>query len=189
MMLHRRVQDDNDLVRSAQQGNADAFNKLYERYLPSVYRRVRSVIPESDVEDVTQEVFIAVMKSLKNFRFEALFGTWLRTLVNRQVADYYRGRKLSNDALVSIDAMDDEDHADMRLSVDDGTPSHDDLILMRQALRSLPDNYREIIVLRFVDGLQFDEIAHLQGNSLEATKSLFRRAIAALQKRVTASDG
>ena len=57
-----------------------------------MYKRVRFVIPEEDVEDITQEIFIAVMKSLKSFRYEARFSTWLRTLVNRQVADYYRRR-------------------------------------------------------------------------------------------------
>ena len=48
----------------------DAFTALYERYLPTVYKRIRFVIPEEDVDDITQEVFIAVVKSLKSFRYE-----------------------------------------------------------------------------------------------------------------------
>lgn len=188
-MMFRGNPSDHELIRSAQQGNHEAFNVLYERYLPVVYRRVCYVIPETDVEDVTQEVFIAVVRSLKNFRFEAQFTTWLRTLVNRQVADYYRKRKAQYDTAVSIDAMEEEDHQDIRLSIDDDPVGRDDLIVMRQALRSLPENYQEIIMLRFVDGLQFDEIARVQGVSLEAAKSLFRRAIAALNKRIQANDG
>ena len=70
----------------------DAFNELYERYLPVVYRRVRYMIPEQDVDDVTQEVFIAVVRSIKSFRGDSLFSTWLRTLVKRQIADFYRRR-------------------------------------------------------------------------------------------------
>lgn len=179
-----RILDDNELIRSVQQGSLDAFNTLYERYLPVVYRRVRYVVPEADVEDITQDIFIAVMKSLKGFRFEAQFSTWLRTLVNRQVADFYRSRKTRFETYSLDTALDDPDR-ELNLSVEDKTSNSDDLVILRQELRNLPDNYREIIMLRFVDGLQFDEIALVQGQTLEATKSLFRRAISALQKRVT----
>jgi RNA polymerase sigma-70 factor (ECF subfamily) len=187
-MVNRTTNDD-DLIRSAQQGSVDAFNTLYESYFPVVYRRVRCVAPEADVEDITQDVFIAVVRSLKNFRFEAQFSTWLRTLVNRQVADYYRSRKSRCETYPLDGYMDDSDGEgeDRRidLSVEDRTSSSDEFIVLYQALRNLPDNYREIIMLRFVDGLRFDEIAQVQGQSLEATKSLFRRAITTLQKRMT----
>ena len=179
-----RIPEDNELIRSVQQGSLDAFNVLYERYFPIVYRRVRYVVPEADVEDITQEIFIAVTRSLKNFRFEAQFSTWLRTLVNRQVADFYRSRKPRFETF-SLDVESDDPDRELNLSVEDKTSTSDDLVILRQALRNLPDNYREIIMLRFVEGLQFDEIARVQGQSLEATKSLFRRAISALQKRIT----
>ena len=179
-----RICDDDELIRSVQQGSLEAFNTLYERYFPAVYRRVRYVVPEADVEDITQDIFIAVMKSLKNFRFEAQFSTWLRTLVNRQVADFYRSRKPKFETF-SLDTELDDPDREMDFSVEDRTSSRDDILLLRQELRNLPDNYREIIMLRFVEGLQFDEIARVQGQSLEATKSLFRRAISTLQKRIT----
>ena len=60
----------------------------------------------------------------------------------------------------------------------------DDEIILRQALHRLPENYQEILMLRFAEGLQFDEIAQINGQSLEATKSLFRRAVASLHKQV-----
>jgi RNA polymerase sigma-70 factor (ECF subfamily) len=191
-MVNRVDDDDNELIRSVQQGSWDAFNKLYERYLPIVYRRVRYMAPETEAEDITQDIFIAVMKSLKNFRFEAQFSTWLRTLVNRQVADFYRSRKPKVETL-SLDAESDDPDGyrstdrELNLSTEDRTSDRDDIIILRQELRNLPESYREIIMLRFVDGLQFDEIARVQGQSLEATKSLFRRAISALQKRITVS--
>ena len=65
------------------------------------------------------------------------------------------------------------------------TKGLDDLILIRQALKELPEHYQEVILLRFAEGLKFNEIAQIQGQSLEATKSLYRRAIAALNKKVT----
>lgn len=180
-MASNQTQSDEELVRAAQVGMLEAFTTLYERYLPKVYRRVRCVIPEEDVEDVTQEVFIAVMKSLKSFRHKAQFRTWLRTLVSRQIANYYRNRNPREPHL--SDFTDAERFP--ALGVVDNREGLDDLIIVRQALRKLPDHYQEVILLRFADGLQFNEIAQLQGQSLEATKSLFRRAIAALHKQVT----
>jgi RNA polymerase sigma-70 factor (ECF subfamily) len=176
---------DNELILLIQQGKVEAFNILYERYLPAVYGRVRYTVPEADIEDVTQEVFIAVMRSLKNFRGDSQFSTWLRTLVNRQVADYYRKRKP------------DEAELDPGESGLIGTPNPgahhqtassganlEEILMLRQALRQLPENHREVILLRFAEGLQFNEIAAAQGQSLEAVKSLFRRAIVGLQKQM-----
>lgn len=183
-MTHRNILEDTELVRSAQQGRLEAFTALYERYLPLVYGRVRCAIPAQDVEDVTQEVFIAVVRSLKNFRHESRFSTWLRTLVNRQIADYYRSRKGYIANQLSIDS--ENIHVDWisSFSTGDHVDTTHEMIIVRQAMQNLPDNYREILLLRFAEGLRFDEIAQQQGQSLEATKSLFRRAVAALQKRV-----
>jgi len=173
---------DEELVRAAQTGALEAFTTLYERYLPNVYKRVRFVIPEEDVEDVTQESFIAVMKALRSFRYEARFNTRLRTLVNRQVADYYRGRRPRESSLDEL--IDPEGGYVHPASVMDVTDLLDDRIILRQALRQLPAHYREVILLRFADGLQFEEIAQAQGQSLDATKSLFRRAISSLHSQV-----
>jgi RNA polymerase sigma-70 factor (ECF subfamily) len=173
---------DDELVRSIQQGSLDAFALLYERHLPMVYRRVKSIIPLEDVEDVTQEIFIAVMKSLRGFRFEARFTTWLRTLVNRQVADYYRGRGPKDSSLDEL--ADFENDRFLPFGNVEQIRELDEIIILRQALQKLPENYQEILMLRFAEGLQFDQIAQLNGQTLEATKSLFRRAIIAINKQV-----
>ncbi len=171
-----------ELVRAAQAGMSEAFTALYDRYLPLVFNRVCYVIPKEDVEDVTQEIFIAVIKSIKGFRYEARFSTWLRTLINRQVADYYRKRN-PWEAEIDDTAEADMDHESF-LSVPDDHNRLDDEIILKYALSQLPVHYREVILMRFADGLQFDEIARMQNQSMEATKSLFRRAIASLQTQV-----
>ncbi len=176
---------DEELIRSAQQGRSDGFDQLYERYFPLVYNRVRFVIPEGEVEDVTQEIFIAVVRSLKSFRYEARFSTWLRTLVNREVADYYRRRRPEEVSLDGDANNGDEPDMDLERSVslsqEDEPGRLDDQIVIRLAMQKLPQHYQEVILLRFAEGMRFEEIAQYQCQSLEATKSLFRRAIAALQ--------
>jgi RNA polymerase sigma-70 factor (ECF subfamily) len=184
--LNPRSPSDDELIRLAQGGKLDAFNQLYERYLPVVYKRVRYVIPQSDVEDVTQEIFITMLKSLKSFKGAAQFSTWLRTLTNRRVADYYRRRNPadSNQAL---------DFGELELNEipDSGENSGgvlDERIMVRRALAAMPEQYREVLLLRFAEDLQFNEIAQIQGRSLEATKSLFRRAIADLRHTLEESN-
>lgn len=175
---------DSMLVRLAQQGNRDAFTGLYERYLPMVYKRVRYAVPERDVEDVTQDIFIAVLRSLRSFKGDALFSTWLRTLTKRRIADYYRRK---NPAEHELDV--DVGEADDLIGEGDTSPgSLDDSIAIRKAMHGLPEDYQEIVLLRFAEGLQFNEIAQLRGQSLEATKSLFRRAIMALRRQMGEPD-
>lgn len=172
---------DEDLVHDAQQGIEEALTVLYERYLTVVYRRVRYTIPEADVEDVTQDIFIAMLRSLKGFRGDAQFKTWLRTLTNRAIADYYRHRDMAD--FQQTPGWQDED-SDNQFTVQGlaNPVENDDQILVRQALGRLPTHYQEVILLRFAEDLPFLEIARQQRQSLEATKSLFRRAIAMLQK-------
>ncbi len=165
--------NEKELVACAQQGTLEAFTELYEFYLPIVYNRVRYVVPDEDVEDVTQDIFIAAMRSLKSFRGEARFGVWLRTITNRQIAEYYR-RKRPPDVPLMENQLAPHDPA-----------SSEESFLLRQAFRKLPQKYREILLFRFAEAMPFQEIARLQGCSLEATKSLFRRAVAALHKQVS----
>lgn len=169
---------DEVLIQQFKDGSLDAFNALYRRYLPNVYNRVRYVIPAEDVEDVTQEVFLAALKSLTSFRGEAQFSTWLRTLTNHKVAEYYRKRNRKQEvqhAPLSEAAGRMEGHTSKVM---------EERIVMRRALQQLPASYQEVLLLRFAEDLQFNEIADVTGQSLEATKSLFRRAIAALRNQL-----
>ena len=177
-MLHRPVLSDERLIQRFKEGDLDSFAPLYERHLPAVYKRVRYVVPEADVEDVTQEIFIAAMQSLGAFRGESLFSTWLRTLTNYKVAEYYRKQNRKRipreTPIVEAETLPDES----------ANLPFEDRIVLRKALVSLPEKYREVIILRFSEGMQFDEIANSMNANLETTKSLFRRAIAALRKNL-----
>ena len=169
---------DDVLVQRFKDGDTEAFDLLYHRHLPNVYKRVRYVVPEVDIEDVTQEVFIAALKSLPSFRGEAQFGTWLRTLTNYKVAEYYRKRTRKQEPKTAP------------LSEASGrtegftSKAMEERIYIQRALQKLPENYQEVILLRFAEDLQFNEIAETLGQNLEATKSLFRRAITALRNHL-----
>jgi RNA polymerase sigma-70 factor (ECF subfamily) len=184
-LLNNTSPSDEELVRSAQAGQQDAFVLLYERYFPNVFARVRFKVPENDVEDVTQEIFIAVMKSLGSFKGQSKFSTWIWTITNRKIVDYYRSHKsvhIEQDDYEEVVTRNPSNHT---VHVD----SHqDDLDTVKHALGALPQNYQDILLMRFVDEMPFNEIAVQNGQSLEATKSLFRRSVAALAKRMEGDD-
>jgi len=168
---------DEELVRQANLGELEAFSALYHRYLHMVYNRVRYRIPVSDVEDVTQEVFVSVLRSLQTFDGDSKFSTWLRTLTNRRIADYYRKRN-EDQVELGVDVSEiNPGSIKGNLAVASKTSAAEARIVVQRGLNALPEHYREVIVLRFAEGLKFREIAIYRGESLEATKSLFRRAI------------
>ena len=173
---------DEHLIQQFVKGDLQAFDSLYHRHVRSVYNRVRYTVPETDVEDVTQEVFIAALRSLTSFRGEAKFSTWLRTLTNNKVAEYYRRQSRKKETM-QVDLSHAERRGD-RSSVS----TIEDRITMRRALNKLPEQYREVILLRFAEGMQFNEIAEYFEQNPEATKSLFRRAMSALRKTLDVRD-
>jgi RNA polymerase sigma-70 factor (ECF subfamily) len=165
------------LARKAQLGERDAFFALYNRYLQRVYNRVKSKVPQQDVEDVTQEIFIAVVRSLDGYQQRARFNTWLYTIVNRQIAEFYRRRsrsergqpvELDSEGAPELPSTSEHERADQRLAI-------------QKALHSVPEHYQDIILMRFADGLTFAEIAERRQQSLEAVKSLYRRAVQAIR--------
>ena len=170
-----------ELVAQAQAGDRAAFCQLYDHYLPTVYARVCALVPLAEAEDVTQEVFLSVARSVRNFRGDSAFSTWVSSIVKRRVADYYRqaARRVSQVPLP-------EDY--------DAPPENslcmEEELVIKQVLHALPEHQREVILLRLVEGLPFDEVASRLGFKVGAAKVRFYRAIAACRERLTkAGDG
>ena len=169
---------DEHLIQQFVQGDLQAFDILYNRYVKSVYTRVRYGIPEMDVEDVTQNIFLAVIRSLPSFRGEAQFSTWLHRLTKNKIAEYYRKRSRKKETmLVGLE------HAEKKVGKNN-TKFVENNVLLQRALNNLHKDYREVILLRFVDDLRFNEIANHLNKNVEATKSLFRRAMSALRNEL-----
>ena len=168
-------QEEKKLIKLAQEGDQEAFNVLYENHFDQVYKRVSYRVPTEDVEDVTQEIFIAMVKSLKSFRGDSKFSTWLRVITNRQIANYYR----KNQRI--LEESDIENQANYLTSKTRLSENSLNQIFITNGMQNLPEHYQEIILLRFADGLKFKQIAIAIDKSLDATKSLYRRAIEALR--------
>jgi RNA polymerase sigma-70 factor (ECF subfamily) len=165
------------LIEAAQHGDQAAFGELYDHYLTKVYRRVYALVPEMDVEDVTQEIFISVARSIGGFRGGSSFSTWLYRIVKRRVVDYYRKRERQVEQVELEKANQTPGESPFGATAD--------ALLLQQALRSLPESHREIILLRLADGLPFQQVADRLGIKLGAAKLRFYRAIEACKGKIT----
>lgn len=161
---------DEELAHLARGGDRLAFDVLCDRYLPVVYNRLRALLPPEAVDDVTQEVFVAAVRAIQRYRAKAAFRTWISSIARHKVADFYRARGRQPQTMTLDPEMDD-------VAEHNAWQEH---LLVRMALRRLPGSYQEVLLLRFAEGLPFQDVADALGLSLEATKSRYRRAMAAM---------
>jgi RNA polymerase sigma-70 factor (ECF subfamily) len=173
MSKHDSLSDE-ALAKMTQDGNRAAFETLCDRHLSSVYNRLRALLPAEAVEDVTQEVFVAVLRGIRDYRGNSLFRTWLAAIIRHKVADFYRRRSRQPEVVPLAGDGDDPVAPD----------TWEERALVQAVLQRLPAHYQEVLLLRFAEGKPFDQIAGVLGISLEATKSRYRRAVAAVAQEI-----
>jgi RNA polymerase sigma-70 factor (ECF subfamily) len=160
---------DEELVERIKSGDAEAFDILIGAYLPKVHNRVRNLVPESDADDVTQDIFMSLVDSIGNFQGKSAFATWFHRISMNKVADYHRKASRRKEQPI-------EDTAPRTI---DPWMATEDEMMVKETLVKLPEKHREILLLRFAEGLSFAEVAEKLDLTYEATRSRFRRAIEA----------
>jgi RNA polymerase sigma-70 factor, ECF subfamily len=172
--------DDSELLQSAREGNATAFDTLIRRHDRFLYRIARSVLLDDyEAEDVVQETFIKAFKGLENFRGEARLSTWLtRIALNEALARKRRRRNT-----VELEALQHRTNAlepspmiapaqDPELS----TAQQQIRKLLERAIDGLPDSLRTVFVMRDVEELSTAEAARLLGLGEPTVKTRLHRA-------------
>jgi RNA polymerase sigma-70 factor, ECF subfamily len=165
-------------VARAKDGDRDAIRYLYVRYSHNIYGYVRSIVrDEHDAEDVTQHVFAKLMTALGKYDERGVpFFAWLLRLAHNASIDHLRSRRATpTEEVFGADARDDEDAMDRSRN-------------LRDALRTLPDEQRNVVVLRHVVGLTPGEIASAMGRSESSIHGLHHRGRRALQSELTRRD-
>ncbi len=162
----REVSEDATLVRAAQEGDRTAFGRLYERYARMVHGVLLAKVPVGAVDDLVQDVFLRALRRLSTLRERDSFGGWLAAIARNLANDYHR-RSVPEDQLA--DDVPDNDlnrgsaHAEHRTTEHRTTEHEGPAAAILDALRSLPDAYRETLILRLVEGLTGPEIAARTG--------------------------
>ena len=165
---------DEELVERIKNGDGESLNILIEAYLPKVYNRVHSLVPEADAEDVTQDIFLSLVDSIHRFQGRSAFYTWFHRITMNKVADYHRKASRRREQLK-------EEHPPR--TVNPWNATNDELVV-KEILVKLPEKYREILLLKFSEGLSFTEIAENLDLSYEAVRSRYRRAVEAFREKM-----
>lgn len=169
------------IVRKVLQGDVNAFEKLVTEYEKAVYAIAQRMTgnPE-DAADMTQETFIKAYNSLGSFRGDSKFSVWLYRIANNVCLDFLRSR--SRKPTVSLSVEDDEGE-ESQLDVADESQSPELLLergltrdAVRRGLDTLPPDYKQILLLREIQGLSYEEIASALGIDLGTVKSRIFRA-------------
>ncbi len=177
-----RLEQDDELVASAREGDERAFDELVSRHARRVYALVvRLVVDRTAAEDVAQETFVRAWRALPSFRGDAQFSTWLyRIAVNE--ANRLLAREARREFVSYEDVM--AQVPDLSADVPARAESSETRRLLESLLAELPGHYRAAVVLRDVEGFTNEEAADLLGLDLRNFKSRLHRGRMVLRHRL-----
>ena len=175
------MQNEESLVRRAQQHDSEAFAQLYEANFDKIYRYVTLRIGDrTEAEDMTQQVFVNAFQSISSFKWRGIpFSAWLFRIAHNQVVDYLR--KKAKQATASLDESLVSRNDNPQLV----TERKLDMEQIVSATRHLTKAQREVISLRFAGELSIAQVAKVMGKSQGAVKALQHSAIVALRKTLS----
>ncbi len=179
------MQDEESLIRRAQQRDPAALTQLYEENFDRIYRYIVLKIGDrTEAEDMTQQVFLNALKSISSFKWKGMpFSAWLYRIAHNQIVDYWR--KKSKHVTVPLDESlaagnsDPGKEAERKVEIEQ-------LVL---ATKGLTKAQQEVISLRFAGELSVAEVARVMSKNEGAVKALQHSAIVALRKVLVVGTG
>ncbi len=173
----KRDESERSLVRRAQRGDEQAFATLFQVHKKRVYSVCLSMTKDiAEAEDLTQEAFLQVFRSVGSFRCESAFSTWLHRVAVNTVLMKLRRRKSS---VVSLDEPLSPESPSLRRDIGKTDPRLSgsiDRIALHRAMEELPEGCRKIFALHEVEGYQHHEIAEMLDCSVGNSKSQLHKA-------------
>lgn len=166
------MNNEQELIRRAQRGDGEAFRQLVEAYQTQVYRLALRMCGESAADDVTQEAFLAAWRALPDFRGDCRFSTWLYRLTTNAGIDWLRREKRyrSTDDVTELELPDDAPSPQEQAEQVEAQQA------VRRALSRLSEEHRQVLLLRYMQELDYAEIAAALEISEGTVKSRISRA-------------
>ncbi len=180
---------DADLIARTREGDAEAFGRLVERNQDYVYNLVYHLVGgEQDAEDIAQEVFVRAYKGIGRFEGRAKFSTWLYGIMLNCVRSFWRRRARRRTFTLGPGGEDDEDERPEPESGGDNpfeaTMREERIETVRSAIAELDHELREIVVLRDIHGLPYEELAEVLDLPAGTVKSRLHRARSVLKEKL-----
>jgi RNA polymerase sigma-70 factor (ECF subfamily) len=165
------------LVRRAQNGEPEAFARLYDGYVDRIYRYIYfRVSDDQTAEDIAAQVFLKAWENLDKYKSNgSLFIAWLYTIARNLVIDYYRTHRESVPLEVVAPLTDHQ-------TLDEEIEGRFNLQAMRDALQFLTEDQQQVLVLKFIVGLPNENIAKLMNKRMGAIRALQMRGLQTLAK-------
>jgi RNA polymerase sigma-70 factor (ECF subfamily) len=164
------------LINQIKKGDEQAFAQFYDTYKDKIYSFIYFKVPGKEkADDLVNDTFLKVYRYLKDGHDIDNFQAFLYKTARNSVIDFYRTQQ-QNVSLDSISEIFFKE--DVSNKVDDKLEGEK----ITAAIKQLPDNYQEIIILRFIDGLSFEEISQSTGKSLGNCRMLAHRGIKKLKE-------
>ncbi|MBE6688631.1 MAG: sigma-70 family RNA polymerase sigma factor [Ruminococcaceae bacterium] len=186
--MNTALTDEKQLIKDAMNGDGDAFGQLVTKYEKKIYSFALGMLSNpDDAFDVSQETFLKAYRSLKFFKGESSFYTWLYTICRNCCYDFIKQQSRQRKKNVSLYEYESDPDGTV-IEIPDNANDPEKLFEQKQvrtiiydAIMSLPDNHREIILLRDIQGLSYEEIAVAMYINEGTVKSRLSRARSKLQ--------
>jgi len=170
------VSIETQLVRAVLEGDRDVYGRLYSLYAPLVHGILLARMPRNEVEDMVQETFLHALRKLHTLRDANSFGPWVAMIARNRAMDFHRR---SRDT-VSVDEFPDDFRG--------RDPGESRAAEILEIIRTLPDAYRETLVLRLVEGMTGPEIASRTGLTSASVRVNLHRGTKLLRERMGVSE-
>jgi RNA polymerase sigma-70 factor (ECF subfamily) len=189
-------QTDAELIRLTLTGNESAFAELVRRHQRRVAITIRSVVgelPQEDLADIAQDVFLLIFKGLGSFRGEAQFGTWVTRIALRHCYREAKRRRKKRSIFQGFTPLADQNETpEQRIP---GTAKTDGAVMagerqseVARALQLLPEEFRTVLVLRIIEEMSVEEVAESLGISTGTVKSRLHRAKEKMRELLAGSE-
>jgi len=167
-------------IEAAASGDMTAFEEIYKQCSQTVYTIALGITRNrQDAEETTQDVFVKVFREIKNFRFDSSFGTWLYRIAVNTAINVYRKRTRNGGTSLQYDELKDTRTVAPVIQRQDAE-RHDASKRVTALLDNLSPEHRSCIVLREIEGFDYNEIAGVLGIPLNTVRSRLKRAREAL---------
>ncbi|HEY6291962.1 MAG TPA: RNA polymerase sigma factor [Terriglobia bacterium] len=171
------------LVLAAQGGDVGAFRQLYDAYRDRIYNLVLYSIGDPfNAQDVLQTVFLKVFRSLRSFRLQSSLSTWIYRIAHNECQDHHRRRTMAHMPLEAI--LGSSDEIDTKPRSDHQHARQERERIIQRAVMQLPFKMREVVVLKYVEGLSYDEMSRVLGCAPGTVASRLNRALVELEERL-----
>lgn len=183
---------DEQLVKAYAQGSNDAFDMLLKRHQDRIYNYILRIIKNEDIaNDIFQETFVKAIQTIRQGRYteNGKFPAWISRIAHNLIIDYYRQEKSENLQSADLDDVDVLNRKELcEETIEDVIISEQIREDVKYLIEELPSLQREVLVMRYYQGLSFKEIAETTGVSINTALGRMRYAILNLRRIAAEKD-